>query len=182
RNSVESRGACAECKQRGRVNGLRGCCLCKAECAWRQVCRPQSHNLSPSLTYLQLPWESSSHWELLFPGNWCFRSQKKLSWRRGIHDLLNLMQHLTFDMLTPQLILGSWLNMLGALLRFLGTLPMDAYKLQFPAVMLGQTLGALAQPLIIFTPTKLAALWFPDCQRATANMIASMCNRPLHST
>ncbi|MED6277713.1 hypothetical protein CHARACLAT_016272, partial [Characodon lateralis] len=72
------------------------------------------------------------------------------------------------------LILGSWLNMLGALLRFLGTLPMDAYKLQFPAVMLGQTLGALAQPLIIFTPTKLAALWFPDCQRATANMIASM--------
>ncbi|XP_047210464.1 solute carrier family 49 member A3 isoform X2 [Girardinichthys multiradiatus] len=74
------------------------------------------------------------------------------------------------------LILGSWLNMLGALLRFLGTLPMDAYKLQFPAVMLGQTLGALAQTLIIFTPTKMAALWFPDCQRATANMIASMSN------
>ncbi|KAM7389365.1 hypothetical protein PAMP_023349 [Pampus punctatissimus] len=42
--------------------------------------------------------------------------------------------------------------------------------------MLGQTLGALAQPLIIFTPTKLAALWFPDHQRATANMIASMSN------
>ncbi|XP_027865370.1 solute carrier family 49 member A3 [Xiphophorus couchianus] len=74
------------------------------------------------------------------------------------------------------LILGSWLNMLGALLRFLGTLPPARFKLQFPAVMLGQTLGALAQPLIIFTPTKLAALWFPDSQRATANMIASMSN------
>ncbi|XP_043983054.1 solute carrier family 49 member A3 [Gambusia affinis] len=74
------------------------------------------------------------------------------------------------------LILGSWLNMLGALLRFLGTLPPAQLKLQFPAVMLGQTLGALAQPLIIFTPTKLAALWFPDSQRATANMIASMSN------
>uniref|UniRef100_A0A3Q2GNB3 Solute carrier family 49 member 3 n=1 Tax=Cyprinodon variegatus TaxID=28743 RepID=A0A3Q2GNB3_CYPVA len=69
------------------------------------------------------------------------------------------------------LILGSWLNMLGALLRFLGTLPWVGYKFQFPTVMLGQTLGALAQPLIIFAPTKLAALWFPDCQRATANMI-----------
>ncbi|XP_015226532.1 PREDICTED: major facilitator superfamily domain-containing protein 7 [Cyprinodon variegatus] len=74
------------------------------------------------------------------------------------------------------LILGSWLNMLGALLRFLGTLPWVGYKFQFPTVMLGQTLGALAQPLIIFAPTKLAALWFPDCQRATANMIASMAN------
>lgn len=73
------------------------------------------------------------------------------------------------------LILGSWLNMLGALLRFLGTLLSDPH-LQFPAVMLGQTLGALAQPLIIFAPTKLAALWFPDFQRATANMIASMSN------
>lgn len=70
--------------------------------------------------------------------------------------------------------------MLGALLRFLGTLPPARFKLQFPAVMLGQTLGALAQPLIIFTPTKLAALWFPDSQRATANMIASMCKGLLH--
>lgn len=66
--------------------------------------------------------------------------------------------------------------MLGALLRYLGTLPWVGYKFQFPTVMLGQTLGALAQPLIIFAPTKLAALWFPDCQRATANMIACMGN------
>lgn len=74
---------------------------------------------------------------------------------------------------TFQLILGSWLNMVGAVLRFCGTL----YKVSFlyPLVMLGQTLGALAQPLIIFTPTKQAALWFPDHQRATANMIATMC-------
>ncbi|KAM7418155.1 hypothetical protein PAMA_017685 [Pampus argenteus] len=74
------------------------------------------------------------------------------------------------------LILGSWLNMLGALLRFLGTPVTNGFTIQYPVVMLGQTLGALAQPLIIFTPTKLAALWFPDHQRATANMIASMSN------
>lgn len=64
--------------------------------------------------------------------------------------------------------------MLGAVLRFLGTLPGESFKIQYPIVMLGQTLGALAQPLIVFAPTKLAALWFPDHQRATANMIASM--------
>ncbi|KAM9377913.1 solute carrier family 49 member A3 isoform 2-T2 [Pholidichthys leucotaenia] len=74
------------------------------------------------------------------------------------------------------LILGSWLNMLGALLRFLGTLRVESVKIQYPLVMGGQTLGALAQPLIIFAPTKLAALWFPDHQRATANTIASMSN------
>lgn len=72
-----------------------------------------------------------------------------------------------------QLILGSWLNMLGAVLRFCGTLLGRSYL--FPVVMLGQTLGALAQPLIIFTPTKQVALWFPDHQRATANTIATMC-------
>lgn len=74
-----------------------------------------------------------------------------------------------------QLILGSWLNMFGAMVRFCVVLPSEKIQVLYPVVMLGQTLGALAQPLIIFAPTKLAALWFPDHQRATANMIASMC-------
>lgn len=63
--------------------------------------------------------------------------------------------------------------MLGAVLRFCGTLLGQSYL--FPVMMLGQTLAALAQPLIIFTPTKQVALWFPDRQRATANTIATMC-------
>ncbi|XP_072251251.1 solute carrier family 49 member A3 [Leuresthes tenuis] len=74
------------------------------------------------------------------------------------------------------LVLGSWLNMLGALGRLCGTPESGVYQLKYVLVMVGQTLGALAQPLIIFTPTKLAALWFPDSQRATANTIASMSN------
>ncbi|XP_042626467.1 solute carrier family 49 member A3-like [Cyprinus carpio] len=49
-------------------------------------------------------------------------------------------------------------------------------RAMFPMVMGGQTLCAFAQPLVIFAPTKLAALWFPDHQRATANMMASMAN------
>ncbi|XP_022050539.1 solute carrier family 49 member A3 [Acanthochromis polyacanthus] len=74
------------------------------------------------------------------------------------------------------LILGAWLNMLGALLRYMGTPLYKGFTFHYSIVMLGQTLAALAQPLIIFTPTKVAALWFPEHQRATANMIASMSN------
>lgn len=78
--------------------------------------------------------------------------------------------------LRSTLILGAWLNMFGALLRFFGTPAEGGYEIKYHFAILGQTLGALAQPFIIFTPTKLAALWFPDHQRATANMIASMSN------
>lgn len=74
------------------------------------------------------------------------------------------------------LILGSWLNMLGSILRVVGILSWIPQWAVFPIVMGGQTLCGLAQTLIIFSPTKLAALWFPDDQRATANMIASMAN------
>ncbi|XP_036407290.1 solute carrier family 49 member A3-like [Megalops cyprinoides] len=75
------------------------------------------------------------------------------------------------------LILGSWLNMAGSGLRYLSVLEsLPAGVRYFPLLMGGQTLCALAQTLVIFSPTKLAALWFPEHQRATANMVASMSN------
>lgn len=76
------------------------------------------------------------------------------------------------------MILGSWLNMAGSVVRVVGVLSYLPGYTMFPVVMVGQTLCSLAQPLVIFTPTKLAALWFPEHQRATANMIASMCESP----
>ena len=45
---------------------------------------------------------------------------------------------------------------------------------RYPVALAGQTVAACAQPLFMFAPTKLAALWFQDSQRATANMVASM--------
>lgn len=80
-----------------------------------------------------------------------------------------------------QMILGSWLNMAGSVVRVVGVLSYLPEYTMFPVVMAGQTLCSLAQPLVIFSPTKLAALWFPEHQRATANMIASMCESPLDS-
>ncbi|XP_058264548.1 solute carrier family 49 member A3 isoform X2 [Hemibagrus wyckioides] len=78
--------------------------------------------------------------------------------------------------LRPTMILGSWLNMAGSVLRVVGVLSYLPEYSMFPVVMAGQTLCSLAQPLVIFSPTKLAALWFPEHQRTTANMIASMSN------
>ncbi|XP_064415770.1 solute carrier family 49 member A3 isoform X2 [Latimeria chalumnae] len=74
-------------------------------------------------------------------------------------------------------ILSAWLNMIGSIVRFLSInqLMPQVYS-GFPILLFGQILCALAQPLVLFSPTKLAALWFPEHQRTTANMISSMSN------
>ncbi|XP_065770340.1 solute carrier family 49 member A3 isoform X3 [Muntiacus reevesi] len=75
-----------------------------------------------------------------------------------------------------------WATTLGAFLNFSGSvvrsIPCMAIGTQDPFVLLlgGQSLCALAQTLVIFSPAKLAALWFPEHQRATANMIGTMSN------
>uniref|UniRef100_A0A8D2IS16 Solute carrier family 49 member 3 n=1 Tax=Varanus komodoensis TaxID=61221 RepID=A0A8D2IS16_VARKO len=74
-------------------------------------------------------------------------------------------------------LLCAWLNMTGSIIRIFSVLDfLSLGSLNFAYLLLGQCLCAMAQPLIIFSPTKLAALWFPDHQRATANMIGSMSN------
>ncbi|KFQ56117.1 Major facilitator superfamily domain-containing protein 7-a, partial [Nestor notabilis] len=74
-------------------------------------------------------------------------------------------------------ILSAWLNMMGSIIRMFSVLKfLNLGSQRYWYLFTGQCLCALAQPLIIFSPTKLAALWFPDHQRATANMIASMSN------
>lgn len=72
-------------------------------------------------------------------------------------------------------ILCAWLNFAGSVLR---TLPCMLFWIQTPFALLmgGQSLCALAQTLVIFSPAKLAALWFPEHQRATANMVGTMAN------
>ena len=75
-----------------------------------------------------------------------------------------------------QIILAAWLNVVGSLLRNLTTLSIISESSKYPVLMCGQFLAACAQPFIMFVPTKLAALWFPDTQRALANTLASMGN------
>ncbi|XP_036083245.1 solute carrier family 49 member A3 [Rousettus aegyptiacus] len=72
-------------------------------------------------------------------------------------------------------ILCAWLNFAGSLLR---ALPSMVVGIQDPFAFLmgGQSLCALAQSLVISSPAKLAALWFPEHQRAMANTIGMMSN------
>ncbi|XP_036135112.1 solute carrier family 49 member A3 [Molossus molossus] len=72
-------------------------------------------------------------------------------------------------------VLCAWLNFAGSALR---ALPCIIVEVQYPFAFLmgGQSLCALAQTLVIFSPAKLAALWFPEHQRAMANMIGTMAN------
>ncbi|XP_064142167.1 solute carrier family 49 member A3 isoform X9 [Loxodonta africana] len=72
-------------------------------------------------------------------------------------------------------VLGAWLNFLGSVLRALPCMDLSI-QTPFSFLLAGQSLCALAQTLVVFSPAKLAALWFPEHQRATANMIATMSN------
>nr|KAF6280214.1 solute carrier family 49 member 3 [Pipistrellus kuhlii] len=72
-------------------------------------------------------------------------------------------------------ILCAWLNFAGSVLRSLPSM-LKGTPAPFAFLMGGQSLCALAQTLVIFSPAKLAALWFPEHQRATANMVGTMAN------
>lgn len=70
--------------------------------------------------------------------------------------------------------MSAWLNGIGNFLRNVSTFGGISLELRFWILLAGQTLAAISQPFVMFAPTKLAAMWFPDSQRATANMLASM--------
>lgn len=74
------------------------------------------------------------------------------------------------------ILLGAWLNAIGAGVRILSGLDFVLPNIKFIVVMIGQTSASLAQPFLLGSPTKLAALWFGADERATANMIASLSN------
>ncbi|XP_018112144.1 solute carrier family 49 member A3 isoform X1 [Xenopus laevis] len=75
------------------------------------------------------------------------------------------------------IVFGSWINMIGSIIRCAAVVfylnPFGTYTGIY-YLFTGQSLCAIAQPLVLFAPAKLAAVWFPDHQRATAHMIASV--------
>ena len=72
-------------------------------------------------------------------------------------------------------IVGAWLNCIGCVIRAVSAIDGIMVSSKVPLVFTGQTIAALAQPFVLFAPTKLAALWFPEDQRAVANMLATIC-------
>ncbi|KAK2572381.1 Solute carrier family 49 member A3 [Acropora cervicornis] len=74
------------------------------------------------------------------------------------------------------ILLGAWLNGIGAVVRILSGMEFVPSNFRFLVVVIGQTLAALAQPFLLCAPTKLAGVWFGANERGTANMIASLSN------
>ncbi|PAV66174.1 hypothetical protein WR25_25473 isoform B [Diploscapter pachys] len=72
--------------------------------------------------------------------------------------------------------IGAWSNFIGNGVRVLGSASFIDKSWRFPVAFTGQTIAAIAQPFVMFLPTKLAALWFAENERALANTLASMSN------
>ncbi|XP_060608265.1 solute carrier family 49 member A3-like isoform X2 [Ruditapes philippinarum] len=76
--------------------------------------------------------------------------------------------------LRTSLLIATWLNSAGALLRNISSFDTVPKKFSYVILLCGQILAACAQPFVMFAPTKMASIWFPCHRRATANMIGSM--------
>lgn len=77
--------------------------------------------------------------------------------------------------LRPAIHIGAGLNCLGGLLRaFAGVIGnLDA---QFAISLTGQTIAGMAQSFLLFIPTKVSQLWFPEDARAIATTVLSLSN------
>lgn len=89
------------------------------------------------------------------------------------------LDHKLFFLIIKVLV-GAWLNGIGAGLRIISGLSFIPLSYKFTVVMIGQSISSFAQPFVLNSPTKLAALWFGANERATANMLASLCKYLLH--
>lgn len=109
-------------------------------------------------------------------------SSSKIDWFAEVFMLVSVVLGLPaiwfIDMhgLCQTIHLSAWLNMVGAVIRALSGLSSLPGPWRYPLGMLGQTFAAVAQPLVLLSPTKLASRWFPDHQRALANTIGCMGN------
>ncbi|CAI2358250.1 unnamed protein product [Caenorhabditis sp. 36 PRJEB53466] len=72
--------------------------------------------------------------------------------------------------------IGTWSNFLGNVIRLIASGSFICRSYRFPIALTGQAVAAFAQPFVMFLPTKLAAYWFADNERAIANTLASMSN------
>lgn len=84
------------------------------------------------------------------------------------------------------MILGSGLNALGGLVRYVATAPPWLFGGQslfsaahggFAVLMTGQVIASVAQAFILGMPSRLSAVWFGPGERSTATGVAVLANQ-----
>ncbi|XP_045126687.1 uncharacterized protein B0416.5-like [Portunus trituberculatus] len=78
--------------------------------------------------------------------------------------------------LKPAIHIGSILNCAGAVTRAVATAGFLPEDVVFPLCLTGQVIAAMAQSFLLFIPTKVSQLWFPETSRAVSTTILSMSN------
>lgn len=78
--------------------------------------------------------------------------------------------------LKPAIHIGSVLNCVGAVIRAVATAGFLPTGAVFPVCLTGQVIAAMAQSFLLFIPTKVSQLWFPETSRALSTTILSMSN------
>eukprot|EP00794_Sanderia_malayensis_P003759 gene3759-4281_t len=73
------------------------------------------------------------------------------------------------------MVAGTAVNALGSVIRMLASLVVTS-KYRFWVALFGQIIAASSQPLVLPMPTKVAAVWFGENERTTANTIAFVAN------
>ncbi|KAF7246764.1 hypothetical protein EG68_08990 [Paragonimus skrjabini miyazakii] len=107
-----------------------------------------------------------------------------LNWMQLIFPLttvlLGLPASLFVDWFGVRVVLfvSATANILCGLLRLVTSLgsSWSSSDARLALIVIGQVIASIAQPLCMFTPTKLALDWFPDGQRTIANTIGSLGN------
>ncbi|KAI9339017.1 major facilitator superfamily domain-containing protein [Obelidium mucronatum] len=75
--------------------------------------------------------------------------------------------------LRPAVLLGTWTTVLGTFVRWASKFA-SGKETQLALVFAGQLTAALANPFTLDAPTKVAALWFGENERLTANTVMSL--------
>nr|XP_053627532.1 uncharacterized protein B0416.5-like [Cherax quadricarinatus] len=79
--------------------------------------------------------------------------------------------------LRPSIQIGSALNCLGAVIRGISTSGLiPSCRAQYAVCITGQVLAGMAQSFLLFIPTKVSQLWFPENSRTLSTTVLSLSN------
>ncbi|XP_070539488.1 solute carrier family 49 member A3-like [Ptychodera flava] len=78
----------------------------------------------------------------------------------------------TYGLRLP-ILLASWVNTIGGVVRIISTLEFVPKSRAFPVAMAGQVIAAIVYPVFTSCPTKVANKWFGENQRSVATMIGT---------